>query len=385
MRETLISQAMQVAQQGGVSDIHLSTRTGLHFRYRGSVAEAGLDDTQQALLQRITDPVAGREALIQEVIDVIAPEGEFKDGAHRHLRINLESFAERMRNGHPLEDLNDVIQLGERGSWRLNLYPSDVQGLGLALRHLPPVIPTLKELIPGPLLSYAEAPLTHAMSRKEGLFLVTGTTGSGKSSTLAALVNLINTTQARKIITLEDPVEFWHTSRQSIVHHRQIGVDVESFELGLRAAMRQDPDVILLGELRDLETISRALTATETGHLVLATLHSRNVAASITRLVDVFPSERQPMVRAQLASSLIGIMSQELVPSSSPAAEKFGGRVVIPEIAVLNDRPGGVRAPIHDGRFNEIGQNLELIRAGAESLYLTAERSKEILHGASFL
>lgn len=381
----LLREAVSAARREGASDIHLGSHTGLHFRHRGEVVKLDLDSRQQRLLDQVQNQGTGGLALIKGLLDLIESDAEESGGIHDHLVANLKAFADLLSDGQLPPDIDDMIRLGEHDNWRLNLYATDMQGLGLALRHLPNRIPTLEDLIPGALLSSLGAPLRHAMNRKGGLFLVTGSTGSGKSSTLAALVDHINTTKTRKIVTLEDPVEFWHAPKNSIIHHRQVGVDVESFELGLRGAMRQDPDIILIGELRDLDTITRALTAAETGHLVLATLHSRDFGGTISRLVDVFPSSGQGMVRAQLASNLIGVISQRLEATNMPAAEKFGGRVVVPEVAILQDRPGGVRDPIHEGRFKEIYQNLELIHATQESLFMPASRAEEILAGAKYL
>lgn len=381
----LLKAAMAAAQAYSASDIHLSTESGLHFRSQGSLIEPELEHHQQEALRQLLDAEKGWRALLKGVTSIIAPADELTDTIHRHLLVNLHNYGDQISRGDIPPDIDDVIRLGTNGSWRLNLYASDIRGLNLALRRLPGQIPELKELLPPPLYSHLMGPLGAAMNTKQGLFLVTGSTGSGKSSTLAALIHLINSTRALKIVTLEDPVEYQHASNRSIIHHRQIGVDVPSFELGLRSAMRQDPDIIMLGELRDLETISRALTAAETGHLILATLHSRNAASTITRLVDVFPAARQPMVRAQLASSLIGIMSQELVASESPAAERFGGRVLVPEVAILPAGEGGVRSPIHDGRFGELKQNLEIITTTDSSIYFSAKRSLDTLHNASYL
>ncbi|MGV2720018.1 UNVERIFIED_CONTAM: type IV pilus twitching motility protein PilT, partial [Klebsiella pneumoniae] len=161
-----------------------------------------------------------------------------------------------------------------------------------------------------------------------GLLLVTGPTGSGKSTTLAAMIDYINRTMRKHVITLEDPIEYLHKHQLSIVNQREIGFDTKDFASGLRAALRQDPDVILVGEMRDLETISTAITAAETGHLVLATLHTSDAPQTIDRIIDVFPGSQQPQMRTQLASVLVGIISQRLFPKVG------GGRTVATEILV---------------------------------------------------
>ena len=169
------------------------------------------------------------------------------------------------------------------------------------------------------------------VSRPRGLFLVTGPTGSGKTTTLATLVDHINRNFDKHIITIEDPIEYYHTHRKSIVMQRELHVDVPGFEEAMRRALRQDPDVILLGELRDLETISAAITAAETGHLVLATLHTTGSARTVDRIIDAFPPDQQEQIRAQLAVSLIGVLSQVLLPKKGGA-----GRVAAFELMVMN-------------------------------------------------
>jgi twitching motility protein PilT len=164
-----------------------------------------------------------------------------------------------------------------------------------------------------------------------GLVLVTGPTGSGKSTTLAALIDLVNRTRADHIVTVEDPIEFMHENKKSLVNQREVGSDTHSFANALKHVLRQDPDVILIGELRDLETISVALTAAETGHLVFATLHTQSAGQTIDRVIDVFPPHQQGQVRAQLAATLQGVVCQTLIPRATG-----GGRVVATEILVAN-------------------------------------------------
>ena len=165
--------------------------------------------------------------------------------------------------------------------------------------------------------------------RPRGLFLVTGPTGSGKSTTLASMIDFINTTVDHHIITIEDPIEFYHDHKKSTVNQREVGVDVPSFEEAIRRALRQDPDVILVGELRDLETIETAITAAETGHVVFGTLHTNSAQGTINRIIDVFPTHQQDQIRTQLAESIIGIISQALIPRLG------GGRVAAHEFLVV--------------------------------------------------
>jgi twitching motility protein PilT len=201
--------------------------------------------------------------------------------------------------------------------------------VGAAFRLIPYKILTLEELrLPSSLHEMAQRP--------RGLVLVTGPTGSGKSTTLAALIDEINRNRAGHILTIEDPIEFLHRHRRCLVNQREIGTDAKGFAEALRAALRQDPDVILLGEMRDLETISTALTAAETGHLVFATLHTRGAAGTIDRIIDVFPAEQQGQVRAMLASSLEGIVTQTLLPTADGQGRVAALEILIPDYAVRN-------------------------------------------------
>ena len=202
-------------------------------------------------------------------------------------------------------DFDAALVLPRLGRFRCNLMWHH-QGVGLVLRPITDVVPTLTGL-------QCPAALADWATQAHGLVLVTGPTGSGKSSTLAAMVQHIHQHQARHIITLEDPIEFVHGPGQGLVTQREVGRDTASFASGLRAALREDPDVIMVGELRDTESIRLALTAAETGHLVLATLHTHSAASSITRLVDVFEPAEKAWVQSQLSTTLLGIASQVLL------------------------------------------------------------------------
>ena len=172
--------------------------------------------------------------------------------------------------------------------------------------------------------------------KPRGFVLVTGPTGSGKSTSLAAMLDLINDTRHEHILSIEDPIEFLHKHKKCIVNQRELGADAQSFALGLKAALRQDPDVILVGEMRDLETISTALTAAETGHLVFATLHTQDTAQTVDRIVDVFPPEQQQQVRVQLSVALQGIVTQQLLPTADGQGRCCAAEILIPTPAVRN-------------------------------------------------
>src|SRR6266849_1202092 len=212
--------------------------------------------------------------------------------------------------------------------FRVNIY-FQRESLGGAFRQIPTEIKSLEELgLP--------ASLHELTTRPRGLVLVTGPTGSGKSTTLAALIDEINRTRSDHILTIEDPVEFVHRHKRCIVNQREIGVDALSFSAGLRAALRQDPDVILVGEMRDLETIGTALTAAETGHLVFGTLHTQSAPSTIDRIIDVFAAEQQEQIRTQLAGTLQGIVTQTLLPTADGNGRVAALEVLFPDDAVRN-------------------------------------------------
>ncbi len=212
--------------------------------------------------------------------------------------------------------------------FRVNVYQQR-ESVAAAFRVIPDELKTLEELgLPEGLRSLTELP--------RGLVLVTGPTGSGKSTTLAALIDEINRTRTDHIITIEDPIEFMHRHKRCVVNQREIGVDATSFGAALRAALRQDPDVILLGEMRDLETISTALTAAETGHLVFGTLHTQSAPSTIDRIIDVFPAEQQEQVRTQLAGALQGVVTQSLLPTADGRGRAAALEILLPDDAIRN-------------------------------------------------
>lgn len=244
----------------------------------------------------------------------------------------------------------------EAGRFRANIYRQR-NGISLALRPVKEKIPSLKELgLPELVGRLARLP--------RGLVLVTGPSGCGKSTTLAAMIDLINQTYFYHIITIEDPIEYVFENKNCLISQREVGQDTASFALALRAALREDPDVILVGEMRDLETMSNAITAAETGHLVLSTLHTSGTVPAIERIIDVFPPQQQQQIRVQLASVLTGVIAQQLLPRQDKP-----GRVVAAEIMTINP---AVKNLI---RENKIHQIPTLLQAGAKSGMQTMEHS----------
>ena len=219
---------------------------------------------------------------------------------------------------------------------------------GAVLRQIPSTLLTLEQIGIPPTVK-------ELLFKPRGLILVTGPTGSGKSTTLASMLNVINHERGVHIITIEDPIEFYHTSAKSLITQREVGDDVPSFAEAIRRALRQDPDVILVGEMRDLETIGAAITAAETGHLVFGTLHTTGAAETIDRIVDAFPTNQQQQIRTQLASGLQAVISQILLPKLEPNGEVHG-RIAAFEIMISTD---AIRSRIRDNKTNMIKSDLQ--------------------------
>lgn len=244
---------------------------------------------------------------------------------------------------------------GDLGRFRVNAF-HERGNLAASLRLIPNQIKTIAELgMPPVIQSFADFP--------RGLVLVTGPTGSGKSTTLAALIDKINNEKAQHVITIEDPIEFTHKSKRSAIVQREVHYDTYSFSAALRSALRQDPDVVLIGEMRDLETISAAITIAETGHLVFATLHTNSASQSIDRMIDVFPPHQQPQIRSQLANIIQGICAQRLIPAIG------GGRVVAAEVMVANP---AIRNIIREGKSHQLDT---IIQTGGDQGMQTMDRT----------
>ena len=225
--------------------------------------------------------------------------------------------------------------------------------------------------------------------KPQGLLLVTGPTGSGKSTTLAAIIDYINRTRNDHIITLEDPIEFVHEHKNCIVNQREIGIDTNSFGTGLRAALRQDPDVVLVGEMRDLETISTAITAAETGHLVFGTLHTADAPQTIDRVIDVFPPEAQQQIRVQLAAVLLGVMAQRLLPTADGTGRVAAIEVMVNTPAVSNlirsEKIHQIRSIMQTGKAQGM-QTMEMsFRELLQKGLISVDEAKNALFGHSEL
>ncbi|HEY2492040.1 MAG TPA: type IV pilus twitching motility protein PilT [Paenibacillus sp.] len=235
---------------------------------------------------------------------------------------------ERTEHFRTMGELDFSYEVEGCARFRVNVFRQRGE-ISIAARAIPSVIPTIEQLgLPAILMQLVQKP--------QGLILVTGPTGSGKSSTLAAMIDHINRTQFKHIVTLEDPIEFLHPNGSSLLQQREIGSDTKSFSRGLRAALRQDPDVILVGEMRDPETISAAVTAAETGHLVLATLHTTNAPQTVDRIIDVFPGPQQQQIRTQLAAVLAAVISQRLFLRAGGKGRICATEILINTPAIAN-------------------------------------------------
>jgi len=306
-----LEQIIITAVSAGSSDIHISTQRPASCRVNGKLFTMDNEILRNADLTKMVQPFLE----IKGVAEKIEKFGE-ADFAY--------SFDEDIR-------------------FRINMFKQKGE-YAVVMRLLPTKMPTPEEL------NLPEA-VQNFIHLKRGLILVTGETGSGKSTTLAALINRINQTQQKHIITIEDPIEFVHQHKMSLVNQREIGVDTMTFANALRASLREDPDIILVGEMRDLETIETALTAAETGHLVFSTLHTNSASSTIDRIVDVFPTNQQDQVRVQLANVLEGIVCQQLLP-----VREGTGRVAAFEVMVAN---AAIRNLVREGKSFQLTSQIQ--------------------------
>jgi len=306
-----IVELLKLAHQNKASDVHITVGVPPVFRVNGKLIHI---DNVEKLMPKDTEEIA-KELLSDKQFARLEEKGE----------------------------IDFSYAISGIGRFRVNVY-SQRGSYSVAIRPIPLEIPSHKELgLPDILLQLAE--------RKRGLILVTGPTGSGKSTTLATMINHINETRRCHVLTLEDPIEYLHRHKSSIINQREIGYDTDSYNTALRAALRQDPDVILIGEMRDLETISIAVTAAETGHLVLATLHTIGAVSTVDRVIDVFPAEQQQQVRVQLGSVLQGVVSQQLVRRADGS-----GRIGAFEIMLCNQ---AVRNLIREGKSHQLMSSIQ--------------------------
>lgn len=318
-----ITQLLQLTIERNASDLHIIPDYYPTLRINGS------------LVQLKTFPIIDSATATALFFQILSPEQKESLQVNRELDFGYNYASNR---------------------FRINLYYTK-SGVAASFRLIPKTIHTIEELgLPSVLHQFA--------SLKQGFILVTGPTGEGKSTTLAAIINEINQKFARHILTIEDPIEFIYPPSQSIVSQRELGQDTHSWNIALRSALREDPDVVLIGEMRDYDTIQAALTVAETGHLVFSTVHTNSAPQTIDRIIDVFPPERQQQVRVQLASVLKGVVSQRLLPDITNS-----GRVVAYEVLLNNP---AVSSIIREGKTNLIDN---VIQTSSEEEMIFFERS----------
>ena len=321
----LIEELLEAAVSKGASDIHISANLPPVFRIDGKLVRTNGEALTAENVETLLFPILNNEQ-----------------------RRKLEQDWEL--------DLSYGIH--GIGRFRVNIYKNNGT-YAAAFRAINTEVPSFEALGLPPIVR-------KITERPRGLILVTGPTGSGKSTTLASMVDYINENRNEHILTIEDPVEFIHKSKKSVVHQRELGQDTRSFANALKSALREDPDVILVGELRDLETISLAMTAAETGHLVMGTLHTSSASQTIDRIIDVFPQGQQQQIRIMLSNSLCAVFSQTLLSKLAPNGEKKG-RVMAQEIMVVN---GAISNLIREGKTSQI---YSAIQTGASQGMQTLE------------
>lgn len=328
----LIEELLEAAVGKGASDIHISANLPPVFRIDGKLVRTNHEALTAENVETLVFPILNNEQ-----------------------RRKLEQDWEL--------DLSYGIH--GLGRFRVNVYKNNGT-YAAAFRTINTEVPSFETLgLPAIVRKITEKP--------RGLILVTGPTGSGKSTTLASMIDYINDNRNEHILTIEDPVEFVHKSKKSVVHQRELGQDTRSFANALKSALREDPDIILVGELRDLETISLAITAAETGHLVMGTLHTSSASQTIDRIIDVFPQGQQQQIRIMLSNSLCAVFSQTLLPKIGENGEKKG-RVMAQEIMVVN---GAIANLIREGKTSQMysaiqtgaGQGMQTLETALANLY----------------
>ncbi len=312
----IFNNLLQLAVENGASDVHVKTNKPAFLRLHGRLEPVDMDPLSMET--------------IGSFVEEVCPE-------------------QFLRQWHENKQVDFAYSVPDLGRFRINSFYQR-QTISMVFRHVKDKPPTLEKL------NHEPEPFLQLCASKDGIVLVCGPTGSGKSSTLAAMLNYINHNFDRHIVTLEDPIEYTYTDVKSVINQREIGIDTPTFQMGLKAVLRQDPDIILVGEMRDAETFSTALTAAETGHLVFGTLHSANAQQAVQRLFEFYTPEEVPSVRRQIAGALRGTITQKLIPSLEGS-----GRVPAVEIFIV-DQLG--RKVIEEGSFEKIPA---VIEAGKDS------------------
>jgi twitching motility protein PilT len=326
----------------GASDLHLTAGAPPMLRKRGQ-------------LRAIDAPVLGP----QEVREIV---------------YSILSNAQRQKLETDWQ-IDLAYSIPGKARFRVNAYFQRAS-IGAAFRLIPQDMPSLDSLgLPPVLRDFTKKP--------RGFVLVTGPTGSGKSTTLAAMLDLINEQRNEHIMTIEDPIEFLHKHKSCIVNQRELGADAQSFSMALKAALRQDPDVILVGEMRDLETISTALTAAETGHLVFATLHTQDTAQTVDRIVDVFPPAQQHQVRVQLSVALQGIVTQQLLPTADGLGRVAATEILVPTPAIRNLIREGKTHQIYSTLQTGGSYGMQTMDASLADLVARQKITRELAEGRS--
>lgn len=324
-----IPDLLRFSVSNGASDLHLSSGSHPMIRIHGTLQKLDLPRTENQ---------------------------ELREGIHAILE---EDQIERLEE---MKEIDLSYKVEGVARFRVNVF-EQIEGIAAVFRTIPEEIMSFEEL--GLPLALRDLAL-----RERGLVLLTGPTGSGKSTTLATMIDHVNENKQVHIITIEDPVEFFHASKNSMINQRELGHSTHSFANALRSALREDPDVILVGEMRDLETISLALTAAETGHLVLATLHTSSAAKTIDRIIDTFPASQKTQVRSMLAESLEAVIQQKLLPKKGGK-----GRVVATEVMIANT---AVRNLIREDKIYQIGSVIQ--SSGKEGMHSLDQDLQRLLH-----
>jgi len=328
-----IDELLEIVVEHNASDLHLAVGLPPVIRVDGALRKTRYEPLAPQIAQRM-------------IYDILLDE-------------QIERFETDMQ-------LDCAYALQKIARFRVNVF-KDRGTVAAALRLIPTRIPTPQELgLPAVVEQLARRP--------RGLLLVTGPTGSGKSTTLAAVVDQINRERSEHIITVEDPIEYLHSHKKSVINQRELGQDTHSFQAALRVALREDPDVLLVGEMRDLETIALAITCAETGHLVLATLHTNNAAESVDRMIDVFPPEQQEQIRIQVSNNLLAVLSQQLLPRAGQP-----GRIAAIEVMVAT---AAIRNLVRENKAHQI---TSIIQTSAEHGMQTMDQALRDLYQQSLV